>query len=57
MFQYEKFERQNNLSINVFDIFENAKDFISPIYTTKTGDMYKAINLGLYNDHYVLIKI
>jgi hypothetical protein len=50
--QLEKFERQNNTPINVFEFYKNG---MAPIYLSKINEE-EAINIGLYKEHYVLIK-
>ena len=51
---YLKFEKQNNQPINVYELYDE-EGVIAPIYISKI-DIKKAINIGLYKDHYVWIK-
>jgi len=57
---YPKFEKQNNVKINVFnvetEVIKKEIDYtIHPLYSNKE-DPYNAINILLYKNHYVLIK-
>ena len=50
---YSKFERENNIPINVFRIYDEKDKFV-PIYRSELSPP-NAINLGKYKYHYVWI--
>ena len=57
--QIPKFEKHNNLTINVFGMFKNNQNNLQPfpMYISENfNEKYHHINLLLYKNHYILIR-